>query len=68
MTIGNSQSQIDQIDVDTQVAAESSKSGSQGRSVGPGVRRCGICSKTGHNARTCQEVIEVIDEEDSDWF
>ncbi|EYB30540.1 hypothetical protein FG05_35167 [Fusarium graminearum] len=53
MTIGNSQSQIDQIDVDTQVVAESSRSGSQGRSVRPGVRRRGICSKTGHNARTC---------------
>jgi hypothetical protein len=46
-----------------QVAAESSKSGGQGRSARPGVRRCGICGKAGHNARTCQVVIETSGEE-----
>jgi hypothetical protein len=65
MTIGNSQSQIDQMDVDMQVVAESSRSGSRGRSEGPKVRHCRICGKAGHNARTCQETIEVIEEEDS---
>jgi hypothetical protein len=33
--------------------------------VKEGVRRCGICGKTGHNARTCQEDIKVSGEEDS---
>ena len=66
MNIGIGQSQIDQMDVDMQVAAESSRSCGRGRSVGPGVRRCGTCGKTGHNARTCQEVIEVTENEDSD--
>jgi hypothetical protein len=65
MTIGNRQSQIDQIDIDMQVAAELSRSGGRGRSEGPKVRHCRICGKAGHNARTCQEVIEVIEEEDS---
>lgn len=64
-TIGESSQVIDQMDVDTQVAAESSRSGGRGKSVGPGIRHCGICGKTGHNARTCQEVIEVTENEDS---
>jgi hypothetical protein len=65
MTVGIGQDQIDQIDVDTQVVAELSRSRGRGKSVGPGVRRCGVCGKTGHNARTCQEVIEVTENEDS---
>jgi hypothetical protein len=54
---------IDQMDVDMQVAAESSKSGGQARSARPGVRHCGICGKAGHNARTCQVVMETSEEE-----
>ncbi|KAJ3535681.1 hypothetical protein NM208_g7040 [Fusarium decemcellulare] len=57
---------IDQMDVDAQVVAESSRSGGRGRSVGPGVRRCGVCGKPGHNARTCQVVIETSGEEYSE--
>jgi hypothetical protein len=51
------------IDVNTQVVAESSRSGGQGRSARPGIRRCGICNKAGHNARTCQEMNEASGEE-----
>jgi hypothetical protein len=57
MTIEEAREAIDQMDVDTQVVAESSRSGGQGRSARPGVRRCGVCGKGGHNARTCQVVI-----------
>ncbi|KAJ0125886.1 Cytochrome P450 monooxygenase yanC [Fusarium oxysporum f. sp. albedinis] len=57
MTIGNAQDSIDQIDINTQVVAESSRSGGRERSQGPKVRQCSICGKTGHNARTCQEGI-----------
>jgi hypothetical protein len=39
MTVGNGQSQIDQMDLDTQVVAESSRSGGRGRSEGRKVRR-----------------------------
>jgi hypothetical protein len=63
MTVEEASQVIDQMDVDTQVVAESSKSSSQGRSARPGVRRCGVCSKVGHNARTCQVVIETSGEE-----
>ncbi|KAG6978255.1 Pogo transposable element with ZNF domain [Fusarium oxysporum f. sp. conglutinans] len=68
MTIGIGQSQIDQMDVDTQVVAESSRNGGQGRSVGLGVRHCSVCGKTGHNARTCQEVIKVTEDRDNNQF
>jgi hypothetical protein len=59
MTIQEGQYLIDQMDVDMQVLAESSRSGGQGSSARPRVRRCGTCGKTGHNARTCQEGIEA---------
>ncbi|ENH75752.1 hypothetical protein FOC1_g10003916 [Fusarium oxysporum f. sp. cubense race 1] len=65
MTIGTGQSQIDQIDVDIQIVAESSRSGGRGRSEGPKVRHCRTCGKAGHNARTCQEAIEVTKDKDS---
>jgi hypothetical protein len=66
MTIGNSQSQIDQMDVDTQVVTESSRSGGRRRSTRPRVSHCSTCGKAGHNARTCQEVIEASVEEYSE--
>ncbi|KAF5724953.1 Fot5 transposase [Fusarium mundagurra] len=59
MTIQEGQDLIDQMDVDMQVLTESSRSGGQGSSARPRVRRCGTCGKTGHNARTCQEGIEA---------
>jgi hypothetical protein len=62
-TIEETSQVIDQMDVDTQVVAESSRSGGRGRSQGPKVRQCSICGKTGHNARTYQEAIEVNREE-----
>jgi hypothetical protein len=66
MTVQEALQSIDQIDVNTQVVAESSRSGGRGRSVGPGVRRCGVCGKTGHNARTCQEDIQASGDEYSE--
>ena len=66
ITVQQASQVIDQIDVDTQVVAESSRSGGRGRSVGPGVRRCGVCGKTGHNARTCQEDIQASGEDYSE--
>jgi hypothetical protein len=66
MTVDQARQAIDQMDVDAQVVAESSRSGGRGRSVGPGVRRCGVCGKPGHNARTCQVVIETSGDEYSE--
>jgi len=66
MAVGEARDLIDQMDVDMQVVAESSRNGGQGRSARPGVRRCSVCGKTGHNARTCQEDIKVSGEENSE--
>ena len=63
MTIEEGRNQIDQMDVDTQIVAESSRRSGQGTSARPRVRRCGTCGKTGHNARTCQEGIQASGEE-----
>jgi FtsZ-binding cell division protein ZapB len=60
ITIGNAQGQIDQMDIDTQVVAESSRSGGRRKSEGPKVRHCRACGKAGHNARTCQEGIQLL--------
>jgi hypothetical protein len=66
MTVQEASQVIDQMDVDTQVVAESWRSGGRGRSVGPGVRRYGVCGETGHNVRTCQVVPESSGEEYSE--
>ncbi|KAM5529679.1 hypothetical protein BFJ63_vAg16464 [Fusarium oxysporum f. sp. narcissi] len=63
MTVEDASQVIDQMDVDTQVVAESSRSGGRARSERPAGRRCGVCGKAGHNARTCQVVIETFGEE-----
>jgi hypothetical protein len=63
LTVREGQELIDQMDVDTQVVAESSRSGGRGSSARPRERRCGRCGKTGHNARTCQVVIKASGEE-----
>ncbi|KAJ3455278.1 hypothetical protein MRS44_013878 [Fusarium solani] len=66
MTVGEAREAIDQMNVDGQVERESSRRGGQGGSGRPRERRCGGCGKTGHNARTCQIVVAMSEEEYSD--
>ena len=66
MTVEEGQASIDQMDVNTQIAAESSRRGGRGRSVQPRERRCSVCGKPGHNARTCKVEVEVSGQEYSD--
>ena len=54
---------INQIDINMQVVAESSRSGRRARSERPGGRHCSKCGKAGHNARTCQVVPELSGQE-----
>ncbi|EMT69248.1 hypothetical protein FOC4_g10000296, partial [Fusarium odoratissimum] len=57
---------IDQMDVNMQVAAESSRSSGCRGTRGLKVMHCSKYGKARHNARTCQEEIEVNIEEYSD--
>lgn len=66
MTIEEGRQVINQMDVDTQVVAESSRSCGQEGSARGKERRCRACGKTGHNARTCQIVVSISDEESGD--
>jgi regulator of replication initiation timing len=63
MTVEEGRQAIDQMNVDGQAVEESLRSGSQGRSVQAKERHCGACGKMGHNARTCQIVVSVSEEE-----
>jgi hypothetical protein len=57
MTVEQGRAAIDQIDVDTQIVAESSRSGGQGESARPKERRYGACSKTECNVRNCEIIV-----------
>jgi len=57
-----------------QVAAEASvtarrskraRGGGDQERAQPALRRCGNCSRTGHNARTCKKDIEISSETDA---
>jgi hypothetical protein len=56
----------DQRDVDRQVEGEIKPEGGRKARVEKGPRRCGVCGETGHNARTCDVIIETSGEEDSE--
>jgi hypothetical protein len=60
MIVEEGRQTIDQMDIDMQVVAELSKNGGEQGSARLRERRCGRCGKTGHNARTCQEVLRPL--------
>ena len=62
MTVEKGRQVISRLDVDAQVAIESSRSGAQGRSARPRERHCGVCGNPGHKERTCQVVINTFGE------
>jgi hypothetical protein len=66
MTIQEGRDAIDQMVPDVEREAESSENVGQEGGVQLKERRCGLCRKTGHNARTCQIVVKIFEEEDSD--
>ena len=64
LTVGEGQAIQAQSQVDEQVEEEVSQRGSRTRGTETRQRRCGVCGKPGHNARTC--TIRVISSEESD--
>jgi hypothetical protein len=65
MTIAEGQALQDQNDVEEQIKQEDRQTrGRKPRDETKG-RRCGVCGKTGHNARTCQIDVETSNEEAS---
>ncbi|KFY88377.1 hypothetical protein V500_06376 [Pseudogymnoascus sp. VKM F-4518 (FW-2643)] len=53
-------------EVDKQIKEETHRSSHRTEVAEPRTRRCGICSNTGHNARTCQVVVVASEEDDSE--
>jgi hypothetical protein len=49
MTVDEGREAIDQMDINTQVQAESSRSSGRGGSARPKEGRCRTCGKAGHN-------------------
>ena len=57
LTVHDATDLLDQRAINEQVMQETRQSNSRGLGF-PKARCCGICSKPGHNARTCQEGVE----------
>ena len=55
-----------QKDVDIQLQDESRRRSGRTRTFGTRLQRCRICGEPGHNARTCQNDVEVSGDEDSE--
>ncbi len=53
-------------EVDRQIQEETHRGSRRTEVAEPRTRRCGICSNTGHNARTCQVVVVASEEDDSE--
>ena len=65
LTVSDARDLIAQREVDKQISHNRCRNGGERKSRTEGVRRCGNCGETGHNARTCQVVL-LLSEESSD--
>ena len=61
LTMQDAEDLLDQKAVDEQVMQENCHGGSRAGGARTKARCCGVCGKPGHNARTCQEVVESSD-------
>ena len=66
LSIQEAEDLIAEKDVGEQLIEEMTRSGRRTEGAPICVRRCGVCGETGHNARTCQIVVEASEEEDSE--
>ena len=66
LIVKNGNDMLAQEEVDEQIRRDKCSSGVSRNEGKSGTRCCGICGKSGHNSRTCQEVIIVEEQSDSD--
>ena len=66
LTIQDAYDLLDQKAIGREGVQETQLEGSSARGVRTRVRCCGVCGKPGHNAHTCQEVVEASDSAISD--
>jgi hypothetical protein len=59
LTIEDAHNILAQDEVDKQIRRDKRSRGGRQNKGQSGARRCGNCGKTGHNARTCQEDIDI---------
>lgn len=66
LTIEDAHDILAQEEVDAQIQYDRRSRGVGKNEGQPTARRCGTCGKTGHNARTCQGVVEISSSSDSE--
>ncbi len=66
LTVEDAQDIIAQKDVDEQVRRDVRVARGSRKEGQPSERHCGICKKAGHNARTCQEAVDMSSTSDSE--
>ena len=66
LTLADGQDIQSQKDIEDQIEQEIRQSGGRKKRTETRERRCGTCGNTGHNSRTCQVVVEMSQEDDSD--
>jgi hypothetical protein len=66
LTVEDAHDILAQEEVDEQIRRDKRSRGGRQNEGQSGARRCGNCGKTGHNARTCQEDIDISSLSDSE--
>jgi hypothetical protein len=66
LTIEDAQDVLAQKEAEEQARRDKRSEGGRQNEGQPSGRRCGTCGKTGHNARTCQEVVDISSSSDSE--
>jgi hypothetical protein len=66
LTVEDAHDIISQTEVDEQIRRDEHVRGGQRKERKSTVRCCSICRKPGHNAQTCQEVVDVSSSSDSE--
>jgi hypothetical protein len=64
LSVQEAEDLVAQTNVGGQQGDEIGSSGGQDQGAQSRIQRCSTCSKTGHNSRTCQIVVETSKEED----